>query len=113
LARPTDVHLRPDDALVCYLEHHPPVALRVRDLDAPHRHLLEAHGVRLLVPLVTQGRLVGLLGVGDPAAERAYSADDLLFLTALARTAAPAARIAHLLARERARPSPAARCRDR
>jgi GAF domain-containing protein len=103
LARPADVHLTPDDALVRYLEHRPPVPLAVEELDVSVRHSVERHGVRLLVPLVTQGRLVGLLSIGDPAAEHGYSAEDLVFLTALARTAAPAARIAHLVARERAR----------
>ena len=99
---PARLALDADDALVAYLERRSPTPLVVEDLEQPAGWVLQHHDVRLLVPLVTQGRLVGLLGLGAPAAERTYSTDDLLFLTALARAAAPAVRIAQLRARERA-----------
>ena len=99
---PARLPLDADDALVAYFERRPPAPLTVEDLEQPAGWVLQHHGVRLLVPLLTQGRLVGLLGLGAPAAERTYSTEDLLFLTALARAAAPAVRIAQLRARERA-----------
>jgi GAF domain-containing protein len=97
------VEIAPDAALIAYLEQHP-AALAVVDLDQrfPTVPRLHASGVRLLVPLVTQGRLVGLLGIGGPANGGAYSADDRRFLSALCGDAAPAVRIAQLLANERA-----------
>ena len=101
--RPTSLHIRPDDTLIGYLERHPPAALAVDGLDGPAARELEQQGVRLIVPLLAQGRLVGLLGLGEPATDRVYSADDLLFLTALANAAAPAVRIGQLLAREQSR----------
>jgi GAF domain-containing protein len=98
---PVCVPLDADDALIAWLEGRTPAPVPVEDLDAQAGSVLEQHGVRLLVPLVAHGRLVGLLGLGAPAAGRTYSADDLLFLTALARVGAPSVRIAQLLARGR------------
>ena len=63
---------------------------------------MTATGVTVLVPLVNQGRLVGLLSLGEPASGGSYSRDDLAFLTTLADEAAAAARIAQLLAWQRA-----------
>jgi GAF domain-containing protein len=99
---PACLPLDADDALIAYLEGRRPAPVPIEDLREPARWILQQQGVSLLVPLVTQGRLVGLLGLGAPAAGHTYSADDLLFLTALARVAAPAVRIAQLLARRRA-----------
>src|SRR5258708_27189723 len=68
----------------------------------PAAPYLGANGVSWLVPLVTQGRLVGLLSLGEPAGGGGYSRGDLAFLTTLADTAAAVARIAQLLSRHRA-----------
>ena len=53
------------------------------------------------MPLVTQGQLVGLLSLGEPAGGGSYSRDDLAFLTTVADEAAAAARIAQLSLRVR------------
>ena len=103
----------PDDTLIGYLEHQPARAFALAHLDVAPAHTLERQGVRVLAPLLTQGRLVGLLGLGEPVAERVYAPDDLLFLGAVASAAAPAIRIAQLLARERPRvPRDAQRAAD-
>ena len=62
---------------------------------------MTATGVTVLVPLVNQGRLVGLLSLGEPASGGSYSRDDLAFLTTVADEAAAAARIAQLSLRVR------------
>ena len=84
----------PDATLLVYLENHPaPVAADSPDLalgSAPPK------GVSLLVPLVSQGRLVGLLTLGAPFRSKAYSAEELVFAATLADEAAAAARIAQL-----------------
>ncbi len=49
-----------------------------------------------MVPLVTQGRLVGLLSLGEPAKAGGYSDEDIIFLTTLADEAAAAGWIAQL-----------------
>ena len=100
VATPFDI--QPDAQLIAYFEQHPtPVVAYLTDLPSPTVPYLAAEGVNLLVPLVTQGRLVGLLSLGEPVGGGAYSQDDLAFLTTLADEAAAAARIAQLLARAR------------
>ena len=97
------LEIAPDEQLIAYFERHPaPLVADDIDLESPAVPYLAANGVSLLVPLVTQGRLVGLLSLGEPADGGSYSRDDLAFLSTLADEAAAAARIAQLLARERA-----------
>jgi len=62
---------------------------------------MTATGVTVLVPLVNQGRLVGLLSLGEPASGGSYSRDDLAFLATLADEAAAAAKVAQLSLRLR------------
>ena len=97
------LEVAPDEELIGYFEQHPvPLVARGIDLASPAAPYLGADGVSLLVPLVTQGRLVGLLSLGEPAGGGSYSRDDLAFRTTLADEAAAAARIVHLLAQQRA-----------
>ena len=92
----------PDEQLIAYFEEHPPpLTADGFDLALAAVPLLAANGVSLLVPLVTQGRLVGLLSLGEPAGGGSYSRDDLAFLTTVADEAAAAARIAQLSLRVR------------
>ena len=58
---------------------------------------MNADGVRLVVPLVAAGELVGLLALGDRLSERGYSRDDKKLLESLARHAAPALRVGQLV----------------
>ncbi len=97
------LEIAPDEQLIGYFEQHPaPLVAHDIDLASPAAPYMGGNGVSLLVPLVTQGRLVGLLSLGEPAGGGSYSRDDLAFLTALADEAAAAARIAQLLAWQRA-----------
>ena len=96
------LEIAPDEQLIAYFEQHPaPLTADGFDLALAAVPLLAANGVSLLVPLVTQGRLVGLLSLGEPAGGGSYSRDDLAFLTTLADEAAAAARIAQLSLRVR------------
>ena len=92
----------PDAQLISYFEQHPvPLGADSLDLASPAAPYLGTNGVSLLVPLVTQGRLVGMLSLGEPVGGGAYSRDDVAFLTTLADEAAAAVRIAQLVARQR------------
>jgi serine phosphatase RsbU (regulator of sigma subunit)/anti-sigma regulatory factor (Ser/Thr protein kinase) len=62
---------------------------------------LREAGVALIVPLVSQGELIGTLNLGPRLSEQDYSTDDRRLLTTLAAQAAPAIRVAQLV-RERA-----------
>ena len=101
-APPKQLDIAPDERLIAYFEQHPaPLVADGIDLASPAVQYLAANGVSLLVPLVTQGRLVGLLSLGEPAGGGSYSRDDLAFLTTVADEAAAAARIAQLSLRVR------------
>ena len=51
----------------------------------------------LVVPLVSQGELIGTLNLGPRLSEQEYSTDDRRLLTTLAAQAAPAIRVAQLV----------------
>ncbi len=86
------------DPLFAYLQAAPgPVDLTRLELgSAALDHLREA-GVALVVPLVTQGELIGTLNLGPRLSEQDYSTDDRRLLATLAAQAAPAIRVAQLV----------------
>jgi serine phosphatase RsbU (regulator of sigma subunit)/anti-sigma regulatory factor (Ser/Thr protein kinase) len=59
-------------------------------------------GVKIVVPLVSQGELIGLLNLGPRLSERDYSSDDRRLLEELATHAAPAIRVAQLVREQEA-----------
>jgi serine phosphatase RsbU (regulator of sigma subunit)/anti-sigma regulatory factor (Ser/Thr protein kinase) len=74
-----------------------PVDVDKLQLVSPGRDALRATGVKLAVPLVSQGELIGLLGLGPRLSERDYSSDDRRLLDDLAKRGAPALRVAQLV----------------
>jgi serine phosphatase RsbU (regulator of sigma subunit) len=94
------VRVASDDPIITRLEAATaPVALEELELASPARDALQAAGMRLVVPLVSQARLVGLLGLGPRRSERDYAGDDRKLLEDLAERAAPALRVAQLVRR--------------
>jgi serine phosphatase RsbU (regulator of sigma subunit) len=90
--------LDPGDPLVPHLEAAPaPAALGELAVVSPGREALQAAGMILVVPLVSQARLVGLLALGPRRSERDYAGDDRKLLEDLAKRAAPAVRVAQLV----------------
>jgi serine phosphatase RsbU (regulator of sigma subunit)/anti-sigma regulatory factor (Ser/Thr protein kinase) len=86
------------DPLLAYLQSAPgPVDLARLELDSPAVGALRAAGVALIVPLVSQGELIGTLNLGPRLSEQDYSTDDRRLLTTLAAQAAPAIRVAQLV----------------
>ena len=67
----------------------------MRSTPRPCAALQEA-GVKLVVPLISQGELIGLVNLGARLSEQEYSSDDRRLLTNLATQAAPALRVAQL-----------------
>lgn len=89
--------LPPNDPLYVYLLNASSVVEVDRlELDSPALRGLKAAGVRVSVPLVTQGELVGVLNLGNRMSEQEYSSDDRRLLNNLATQAAPALRVAQL-----------------
>ena len=97
------VDLAPSDPALAYFQSASgPVDLEKTDLDSPGIRALREAGVKLVIPLVSQGELIGLLNLGPRLSEQEYSSDDLKLLANLAGQAAPAVRVAQLVRQQEA-----------
>jgi serine phosphatase RsbU (regulator of sigma subunit)/anti-sigma regulatory factor (Ser/Thr protein kinase) len=97
------VEIPPDDPIVAYFQSSPdPVDIEKLELDSPALLALRAAGVRLAIPLVSQGELIGVLNLGPRLSEQDYSGDDRKLLDNLAAQAAPAVRVAQLVRQQEA-----------
>ena len=95
--------IAPNDPLVAYFLSAPGATeLDKLHLDSAALKALKASGIRMVIPLVSQGELVGLLNLGPRLSEQDYSTDDRTLLNDLATQAAPALRVAQLVREKRA-----------
>src|SRR5438128_1541112 len=95
--------IAPNDPLLGYLQSSPgPVDVEKLQLDSPALEQMRSMGLRLVVPLVAQGELIGLLNLGPRLSEQEYSTDDRKLLENLAAQAAPAVRVAQLVREQEA-----------
>lgn len=93
-----EIEIGPTDPLLAYLQAAPgPVDVASLDLDSVALREMKAAGVVLVVPLVSQGELIGTLNLGSRLSEQEYSSDDRRLLASLAAQAAPAVRVAQLV----------------
>ncbi|GAC1568145.1 MAG: hypothetical protein NVS3B14_16410 [Ktedonobacteraceae bacterium] len=94
--------IAPNDPLVAYFLSAPgAVEIDKLRLDSPALKTLQAASVKMVIPLVSQGELVGLLNLGPRLSEQDYSTDDRTLLNDLAIQAAPALRVAQLVREKR------------
>jgi len=97
------VKIAPGDPLLAYLESAGgPVEVDAIDLDSPALQALRDRGVKLAVPLVSHGELLGVLNLGARRSEQDYSGDDRRLLGQLATQASPALRVAQLVREQEA-----------
>lgn len=97
------IELPADDQIVDYFQKAPGVVeIDKLDFDSPALRALKKAGVKVAVPLVSQGELIGLLNLGPRLSEQEYSADDFGLLNNLATQAAPALRVAQLVRQQQA-----------
>jgi serine phosphatase RsbU (regulator of sigma subunit)/anti-sigma regulatory factor (Ser/Thr protein kinase) len=97
------VEIGPNDPLLAYFESaSEAVDIDALELDSPALRELKAAGVKLAVPLVSQGELIGVLNLGPRLSEQDYSSDDRKLLDRLAAQAAPALRVAQLVREQKA-----------
>src|SRR3712207_4929411 len=93
-----DLEIAPDDPILAYLANASGVVeVDKLDLDSPAVRAMRAAEVKLVVPLVSQGELIGLLNLGPRLSQQEYSADDRKLLSDLATQTAPAVRVAQLV----------------
>ncbi|MCB8985928.1 MAG: SpoIIE family protein phosphatase [Ardenticatenaceae bacterium] len=93
-----DLDIAPNDLLLAYVQQNPGVLdVDQLKLDSPALAAIRDAGIRLIVPLVSQGELIGLINLGSRLSEQEYSSDDYKLLADLATQAAPALRVAQLV----------------
>jgi serine phosphatase RsbU (regulator of sigma subunit) len=93
-----DLEIAPDDPILAYLaDASGVVEVEKLDLDSPALRAMKAAEVKLVVPLVSQGELIGLLNLGPRLSQQEYSADDRKLLSDLSTQTAPAVRVAQLV----------------
>ncbi len=100
---PAAVEIAPNDPLLALFEGASGVVdIDELELDSPAVRELKAAGVKLAVPLISQGELIGVLNLGPRLSEQDYSSDDRKLLDNLAAQAAPALRIGQLVREQEA-----------
>jgi len=72
------------------------------DLDSAAAQTLREAGVKIAIPLMSQGELVGLLNLGHRLGEQEYSIDDRRLLRELVSQAGPAVRVAQMVRQQEA-----------
>ena len=97
------IDIAPNDPILAYF-HAGSGAVAIDDLqlDSPAVVALRAAGVKLVVPLISQGELIGLLNLGRRLSDQDYSTDDRRLLEKLAAQASPAVRVAQLVREQEA-----------
>jgi serine phosphatase RsbU (regulator of sigma subunit)/anti-sigma regulatory factor (Ser/Thr protein kinase) len=99
----TPVEIAPNDPLLAYFQGAgEAVDIEELELDSPALRELKQAGVKLAVPLVSQGELIGVLNLGPRLSEQEYSSDDRKLLDNLAAQAAPALRVGQLVREQEA-----------
>jgi serine phosphatase RsbU (regulator of sigma subunit)/anti-sigma regulatory factor (Ser/Thr protein kinase) len=92
------IEIAPNDPLFAYLQSSTGVVEVGRlELESPALAEIRASSIRIVVPLVAQGELIGVLYLGPRLSDQDYSTDDRRLLTTLAAQAAPAIRVAQLV----------------
>jgi serine phosphatase RsbU (regulator of sigma subunit)/anti-sigma regulatory factor (Ser/Thr protein kinase) len=98
-----ELHMATGDPLMAYFQSSiGPVDVENLALESPALQTLKEAGVKVVVPLVSQGELIGTINLGPRLSEQEYSADDRKLLNDLAIQAAPAVRVAQLVRQQQA-----------
>ena len=96
------IDLTPTDPLVMYFQSvNGAVDIETLKFESPMLKALRQSGAKLVMPLVSQGELVGLLNLGPRMSEQDYSTDDRGLLNNLASQAGPAVRVAQLVEQQK------------
>src|SRR4029453_16314991 len=93
-----EVEIAPNDPIVAYFASASGVVeLDKLDLDSAALRAMKQADIKVVVPLVSQGELIGLLNLGPRLSQQEYSADDRKLLNDLATQTAPAVQVAQLV----------------
>src|SRR5215204_608995 len=93
-----ELEIAPNDPIVAYFASASGVVEPDKlALDSPALLAMKAADIKVVVPLVSQGELIGLLNLGPRLSQQEYSADDRKLLNDLATQTAPAVQVAQLV----------------
>ena len=93
-----ELDIAANDPILGYLQSAPgAVELKHLELESPALEQMRAQGITMVVPLVTQGELIGMLNLGPRLSDQEYSPDDRRLLESLAAQAAPAVKVGQLV----------------
>src|SRR5829696_4507392 len=93
-----EIEIAPNDPIVAYFASASGVVeIDKLDLDSPALRAMKEAEIKVVVPLVNQGELIGLLNLGPRLSQQEYSADDRKLLNDLATQTAPAVQVAQLV----------------
>jgi GAF domain-containing protein len=97
-AQPFDLDIASNDPFLTYcLNSKGVIDVEALLLDTPAVRGMKAAGVKLVVPLISQGDLIGLINLGPRRSEQEYTGDDYKLLQDLSTHAAPALKLAQLV----------------
>jgi serine phosphatase RsbU (regulator of sigma subunit) len=92
------LQIAPNDPIVAYFASASGVVeIDKLDLHSPALKAMKEAQIKVVVPLVSQGELIGLLNLGARLSQQEYSADDRKLLNDLATQTAPAVQVAQLV----------------
>jgi serine phosphatase RsbU (regulator of sigma subunit) len=93
-----EIEIAPNDPILTYFASvSGAVQIEKLDLDSPALRAMKDANVKLVVPLVCQGEVIGLLNLGPRLSQKEYSADNRKLLSDLATQTAPTVRVAQLV----------------
>jgi serine phosphatase RsbU (regulator of sigma subunit) len=87
-----------DDSLIDYmLSHSETLQIHRLQLDSPLLKEMKLHGAEILLPLMSQGELLGILILGPHLNGEAYSREECIILDTLATQVAPSLHVAQMV----------------
>ncbi len=100
------INVSDDDPLMAYvLSHSNTLEIDRLQLDSPVLQQMKFGGAEIILPLASQGELLGLLVLGLHQKGEAYSRDECILLDTLAPQVAPALRVAQMVQAQQAQVS--------
>ncbi len=101
-AQPFELDIAGNDPFLTYcLNSKGVIDVEALLLDTPAVQAMKEAGVKLVVPLISQGDLIGLINLGPRLSEQEYTGDDYKLLQDLSTQAAPALKVAQLVEQQK------------
>src|SRR5205814_4382610 len=98
-----EIMIADDDPFLAYALSHPgTLEIDRLQLDSPILEDMKLRAAEMILPLASQGELLGLLILGPDLKGKAYTREELTMLNTLAQQVAPALRVAQMVQAQQA-----------